>query len=77
MKILSKIVITIVVIVVFFIVGIFLNAGTGGEASWLIIALAAGMVAAIRAVWKKGKSNENFNINNIDVFDDNHKELKS
>lgn len=54
MKILSKIVITIVVIVVFFIVGIFLNAGTGGEASWLIIALAAGMVAAIRAVWKKG-----------------------
>lgn len=77
MKILSKIVITIVVIVVFFIVGIFLNAGTGGEASWLIIALAAGMVAAIRAVWKKGKSNENLNINNIDVFDDNHKELKS
>ncbi|MBR3566507.1 MAG: hypothetical protein IKN91_09310 [Paludibacteraceae bacterium] len=77
MKILSKIVITIVVIVVFCIVGIFLNAGTGGGASWLIIALAAGMVAAIRAVWKKGKSNENLNINDIDLFDDNHKELKS
>ena len=79
MKTLSKIVITVVVIVVFCVVGIFINAGTNGEASWLILALAAGMIAAIRAVWKKDKpkSENDIKIKDIDVSNDKDIDLKS
>lgn len=56
MKKLGKIVVTIVAIVVFVIVSIFINAGTDGKAGWVVLALAAGLVAAIRAIWKKDES---------------------
>lgn len=76
MKNLSKIVVTIVAIVVFFIVGIFINAGTDGQAGWVIIALAAGLIAAIRAVWKKdySKSENDGNHKDLDITN-NHKDI--
>ena len=76
MKNLSKIVVTIVAIFVFFIVGIFINAGTDGKAGWVIIALAAGLVAAIRAVWKKENPQSKDDENNEDIDSrSNHKDI--
>ncbi len=67
MEKLSKIVVTIVAVVVFFIVGIFINAGTDGKAGWVIIALAAGLIAAIKAIWKKDYSKQKNDENNKDT----------
>ena len=76
MKNLSKIVVTIVAIVVFFMVGIFINAGTDGKAGWVIIALAAGLIAAIRAVWKKDNSSSPNNADKGDLdITSNHKDI--
>lgn len=76
MKNLSKIVVTIVAIFVFFIVGIFINAGTDGRGGWVIIALAAGLIAAIRAVWKKdySSSKNNAEKENRDITN-NHNDI--
>lgn len=76
MKNLSKIVVTIVAVVVFFIVGIFINAGTDGEAGWVIIALVAGLIAAIRAVWKKDYSTSKNDADKKDIdITNNHKDI--
>lgn len=76
MKNLGKIVVTVVAIVVFVIVSIFINAGTDGKAGWVVLALAAGLVAAIRAIWKKDESKiqGGEKDNQIDVFN-NHKDI--
>lgn len=76
MKNLSKIVVTIVAVVVFFIVGIFINAGTDGKAGWVIIALAAGLIAAIKAIWKKDYSKSKNDENNKDInITNNYKDI--
>lgn len=76
MKNLGKIVVTIVAIVVFVIVSIFINAGTNGKAGWVVLALTAGLIAAIRAIWKNddSKMHKGEKDNQIDVFD-NHKDI--
>lgn len=76
MEKLSKIVVTIVAVVVFFIVGIFINAGTDGKAGWVIIALAAGLIAAIKAIWKKDYSESKNDENNKDInITNNYKDI--
>jgi F0F1-type ATP synthase assembly protein I len=76
MEKLSKIVVTIVAVVVFFIVGIFINAGTDGKAGWVIIALAAGLIAAIKAIWKKDYSKSKNDENNKDInITNNYKDI--
>jgi len=76
MEKLSKIVVTIVAVVVFFIVGIFINAGTDGKAGWVIIALAAGLIAAIKAIWKKDYSKSKKDENNKDInITNNYKDI--
>jgi len=76
MEKLSKIVVTIVAVVVFFIVGIFINAGTDGKAGWVIIALAAGLIAAIKAIWKKDYSKSKNDENNKDTdITNNYKDI--
>ena len=62
--------------VVFFIVGIFINAGTDGKAGWVIIALAAGLIAAIKAIWKKDYSKSKNDENNKDInITNNYKDI--
>ena len=76
MEKLSKIVVTIVAVVVFFIVSIFINAGTDGKAGWVIIALAAGLIAAIKAIWKKDYSKSKNDENNKDInITNNYKDI--
>lgn len=76
MEKLSKIVVTIVAVIVFFIVGIFINAGTDGKAGWVIIALAAGLIAAIKAIWKKDYSKSKNDENNKDTdITNNYKDI--
>ena len=76
MEKLSKIVVTIVAVVVFFIVGIFINAGTDGKAGWVIISLAAGLIAAIKAIWKKDYSKSKNDENNKDInITNNYKDI--
>ena len=76
MEKLSKIVVTIVAVVVFFIVGIFINAGTDGKAGWVIIALAAGLIAAIKAIWKKDYSKSKNDENSKDInITNNYKDI--
>ena len=76
MEKLSKIVVTIVAVVVFLIVGIFINAGTDGKAGWIIIALAAGLIAAIKAIWKKDYSKSKNDENSKDInITNNYKDI--
>ena len=75
MEKLSKIVVTIVAVVVFFVISILINAGTEGKAGWVIIALTAGLIAAIKAIWKKDKSKKTKDNEDTDMVS-NHKDIE-
>ncbi len=65
----SKIFTTIIFVVVFIIIGIFLMA-SGGKGGIIHILLTVGLIAAIRAVWKK-KPNDNNDITTNQKLDKN------